>query len=314
MDPMLDLFCAPSNTLQQDVEAAVDYVLIDGSKRAESERWIYQLFETLDYRNLFDGTEWASIRQVAPILVRAEKNHPNFKRLLAELQEFECGYGLTSAESLDAVADHLRRFIEVRHPLGHKVLLRFSDPAVARVLLASPEWGGVPEFGKGMTGATVPDYLWGEWHVLGCPDKLLLADGSLRNHGGEKCCRLSDLTMSQLVGVDRRTALVKLLKHLENYFPDQLVGKPKADVITELRSLMNEAIGNGYTSLQALTHWCTVFGCLGRPQAWNRLAPDVYEIYHQHPLQTGGPEARKAAVRAMELAQIQNAGRAEKWA
>src|SRR5690554_799255 len=311
---MLDVFSAPSNAIQQGVETAVDYVLIDGSKRAESERWLYQLFETPDYRNIFDGTEWASIRQVAPILVRAEKNHPNFKRLLTELQEFECGYGLTSVKSLDAVADHLSRFIEVRHPLGHNVLLRFSDPAIARVLLASPEWGGVPEFGAGMTGTTVPDYLWGEWHVLGCPDALLLADGSLRNQGGEKYGRLSDLTISQLVEVDRRTTLVKLLKHLENYFPDQLAGKPKADVITELRSLMNEAIRNGYTSLQALTHWCTVFGCLGRPESWDRLAPDVYEIYPQYALQTSGPEARKAAVRAMELAQIQNAGRAEKWA
>ena len=56
MDPMLDVFSAPSNAIQQGVETAVDYVLIDGSKRAESERWLYQLFETPDYRNIFDGT------------------------------------------------------------------------------------------------------------------------------------------------------------------------------------------------------------------------------------------------------------------
>ena len=121
---MFDVFDAPSQTSAQLQDMHFNYVLIDGSKRAEAERWLYELVDTPDYRNLFDGTEWASIRDVAPLLVRTDRGHPLLEQLSLEGKAQEWGYAIASDESLDALADHLRRFVTVRHPLGYNVMLR----------------------------------------------------------------------------------------------------------------------------------------------------------------------------------------------
>src|SRR5690554_3030959 len=108
MGPMLDVFQGPSNTDNQLQDMHFNYVLIDGSKRPEAERWLYELVDTPDYRNLFDGTEWASIRGVAPLLVCTDRGHPLLEQLSREGKAQEWGYAIASDESLDALADHLR--------------------------------------------------------------------------------------------------------------------------------------------------------------------------------------------------------------
>lgn len=313
MAPMLDVFDAPSNAKPRAVNVQADYILIDGSKRAEGERWLYELFDAPDYCNLFDGTEWAQIRQVAPLLVRVEQGHPGLESLLMELQALECGYGLISSESLDAVASHLRQFIQVRHPLGHSVFLRFSDPAVARVLLAPSEDGGVPDYWSTINGAQLPDSLWGGWYCQRRDESWTPDNHKNQEASVATAYLLSDLTLTHLAGVDRRATLIRLVCHLDTYFPGWLANEPTAIRIDTLRRLMNEAINNGYTSVQALTHWCTVFGYLGDSAAWDQVAPDIYQLFQERPRDTGGAEARQAALMAMELVQTHNAGRAEQW-
>lgn len=303
---MLDVYDGPSSGSASARGIHINYVLIDGSKRAEAEQWLYELIDAPDYLNLFDGTEWASIRQVGSLLVRIEPNHPQWEPLAEELKKLECGYGIASGESLDTVANHLRRFIEVRHPLGHGVMLRFSDPAVARVLLAPSGEGGVPEYWSTLAAVNLPDALWDGWHIQVRPDSVV-------PEGGATPRQLNELTLSRLTETDRRATLVRLLQHLEVYFSDRLATAPRTEVISMLRAMMNQAINNGYTSLQALTHWSTVFGYLGDPKQWHRVAPDIHQMFHDRPQESDGPRAREAALAAMELAQTQNAGRAEIW-
>ncbi|MDN6318453.1 MAG: DUF4123 domain-containing protein [Marinobacter sp.] len=310
---MLDVFDAPSGVKLSPADVQADYILIDGSKRAEGERWLYELFDTPDYCNLFDGTEWAQIRQVAPLLVRVEQGHPGLESLLMELQALECGYGLISHESLDTVASHLRQFIQVRHPLGHSVFLRFSDPAVARVLLAPSKDGGMPGYWSMINGVQLPDSLWDGWYCQRRDEAWTPDNGKTQAASVATMYLLSDLTLTHLADVDRRVTLIRLVRHLDTYFPGWLANERTALRIDTLRHLINEAISNGYTSVQALTHWCTAFGCLGDLAAWDRVAPAVYRLFQTCPRETGGAEARQAALMAMELAQTHNAGRAEQW-
>ncbi len=307
---MFDVYGGPSSESASARSVHINYVLIDGSKRSEAEQWLYELIDTPDYLNLFDGTEWASIRQVAPLLVRTGPSHPNWGELAEELKNLECGYGIASKESLDTVANHLRRFIEVRHPLGHGVMLRFADPSVARVLLASSGEGGVPEYWSTLAAVHLPDALWNGWHTLVRPDSVVPEAG---REGGATPRQLNELTLSRLTETDRRATLVKLLQHLEVYFPDRLATAPRVEVISMLRAMMDQAISNGYTSLQALTHWFTVFGYLGDPEQWHRVAPDIHQMLQHHRSENAGSVARKAALAAMELVQKQEAGRANVW-
>lgn len=310
---MLDVFDAPPGVKLSPADVQADYILIDGSKRAEGERWLYELFDTPDYCNLFDGTEWAKMRQVAPLLIRVEQGHPGLDSLLMELQALECGYGLISHESLGTVACHLRQFIQVRHPLGHSVFLRFSDPTVARVLLAPSEDGGVSDYWSTINGVQLPDNLWDGWYCQR-RDEFWTSDNDRNSEKSVKTvCLLNERTLNYLTDVDRRATLARLFHHLKAYFPGRLANEPAAVGIGALQRLMNEAINNGYTSMQALTHWCTVFGCLGDLAAWNRVAPAIYRLFQERPKGTGGPEARQAALMAMEVAQTHSAGRAEQW-
>lgn len=311
--PMLDVFNAPSGVKLRGADVQADYILIDGSMRTEAERWLYELFDTPDYRNLFDGTKWAEIRQVAPLLVRVEQGHPGLEPLLKELQTLECGYGLISNEPMDAIVNHLRRFIEARHPLGHKVLLRFSDPTVARVLLASSESGGVSDYWSTIDGVQLPDALWDGWYCQRRDDSWTSDNDRSSEKSVEAAYLLSELTLTHLADADRRSTLVKLFRHLKAYFPGRLTNDPIAVVVGAVQRLMNEAINHGYTSMQALTHWCSVYGYLGDLAAWNRVAPAIYQLFQECPRDTGGPEARQAALMAMELAQTHDAGRAEQW-
>ncbi|MFL1456299.1 DUF4123 domain-containing protein [Marinobacter sp. GN3S48] len=306
---MLDVYGGPSSERASARNIHINYVLIDGSKRAEAEQWLYELVDAPDYSNLFDGTEWASIRQVAPLLVRTEPSHPQLGQLLSEVKVLECGYGIVSEKSLDTVADHLRQFHKVRHPLGHEVMLRFADPTVARVLLAPSGEGGVPEYWSTLEAVNLPDALWDGWHIKVQPEP----PGAGLKKGEAAPFQISELTLRGLVDTDRRATLVKLFQHLEMYFPDRLATTPRAEVISMLRAMMNQAINNGYTSLQALTHWSTVFGYLGDADQWHRVAPDIHQVFHSRPSEAGGSEARMAALAAMEIAQMQNAGRAQSW-
>lgn len=297
---MADVFAAPACREYDACVFPADYVLVDGSRRAQAESRLYELFDSPEFRNLFDGTRWAPIRQVAPILVRTEPQHPGLRQLLAELQEYECGYLIASHASLDSLATHMRCFIEARHPLGHLVLLRFADPSVARVLLSAPHEGGVPAYWAELKEVCLPDRLWGGWHLEKRPD---FRTGKLYRQSGAMFCQPGELTCQQLAAVDQRSVLVRLLRHLETWFPARIAEKPRAGVIAGLRTLMEEAVCHGYTSLQALTHWCTVFGYLGHPGRWALEAPDIHRILHTRPAETGAAEARKAALLAREQVQ-----------
>ena len=304
---MFDVFDAPSQTSAQLQDMHFNYVLIDGSKRAEAERWLYELVDTPDYRNLFDGTEWASIRDVAPLLVRTERGHPLLEQLSLEGKAQEWGYAIASDESLDALADHLRRFVTVRHPLGYNVMLRFADPTVARVLLASSGDGGVPEYWSPYTAVKLPDALWDGWHLQIRPDWLPEV-GVGRNVESSASFRLGELTLSGLTDTDRRATLVKLMQHLETYFPSRVASNVRQALIKDIRTIMEQALANAYESLQALLHWCTVYGYLGELSLWHTAAPGVYDLFHRWPGTAAEAQAREAAMIAMSSAGTQVQG------
>ncbi|WP_323753058.1 DUF4123 domain-containing protein [Marinobacter sp.] len=304
---MFDVFAAPSQTSVQLQDMHFNYVLIDGNKREEAERWLYELVDTPDYRNLFDGTEWASIREVAPLLVRTDRGHPLLEQLSSDGKAQEWGYAIASDESLDALADHLRRFITIRHPLGYNVMLRFADPTVARVLLASSGDGGVPEYWSPFTAAKLPDALWDGWHLQVRPDWLSEV-GVGRSAESSAPFRLGELTLSGLTDTDRRATLVKLMQHLETYFPSRVASKARQGVVEDLRAIMEQALAYGYESQQALFHWSTVYGYMGELSLWETAASSIHDLFHRWPGTAAEAQAREAAMIAMSSAETQEQG------
>jgi hypothetical protein len=86
-------------------------------------------------QSLYEGEQGAKLAQVAPYLVRLQKDSKLLEALVKEGWGKSWGVYLTSASDLQEVRRHLRRFLEVKLPSGEQVYFRFYDPRVMRVFL-----------------------------------------------------------------------------------------------------------------------------------------------------------------------------------
>ena len=102
--------------------------------------------------------------------------------------------------------------------------------------------------------------------------------------------------------------LVKLMQHLETYFPSRVASNLRQALIKDIRTIMEQALANGYESLQALLHWCTVYGYLGELSLWDTAAPGIYDLFHRWPGTAAEAQAREAAMIAMSSAGTQVQG------
>lgn len=238
--------------------ATWNYLLVDGVRLTDAESTLYELCDTPRYINLFAGTEWADMKDVSPLLVQIDASDPITRAFLEIGFDAEWGFLLKSPATLDEIANHWRRFITVQHPLGHEVMLRFSDPAVARVLLTDVWMGPGNGFWGPITAALLPDELDQCWHCIQAPDG--------KRAEGERILSdwaLNDRLVDQLTAADHRQTLRTLMQHLKQYFPQRLALLPRGDTVRSLDQLISTAIENGFTSELALTHWTTVFGYRG---------------------------------------------------
>ncbi len=86
-------------------------------------------------QSLYEGEQGAKLAQVAPYLVRLQKDSKLIEALVKEGWGKSWGVYLTSASNLQEVRHHLRHFLQVKLPSGEQVYFRFYDPRVMRVFL-----------------------------------------------------------------------------------------------------------------------------------------------------------------------------------
>jgi len=88
-----------------------------------------------DCQSLYEGEQGARLAQVAPYLVRLQKESPLLGALAKEGWGKSWGVYLTSASPFQDLRRHLRHFLQVQLPDGKQVYFRFYDPRVLRVFL-----------------------------------------------------------------------------------------------------------------------------------------------------------------------------------
>lgn len=271
-----------------------NYLLVDGVRLTDAELTLYKLCDAPRYVNLFAGTEWADMQKVSPLLVQVDANDPVTRAFLKTGLDAEWGFLLQSTATLDEIANHWRRFITVQHPLGHEVMLRFSDPAVARALLTNGWAGPESGFWGPVSAALLPDELDECWHCIQAP-------GGKRDEGERKPSdrALNDRLVDQLTAADHRQTLRTLMQHLKQYFPQRLALLPRSDTVRSLDQLISKAIDNGFTSESALTHWATVFGYHG-DVSQRRVAADFYALLTEINGGNQDDTARQAAMLARQ--------------
>jgi hypothetical protein len=86
-------------------------------------------------QSLYEGRQGLELAQVAPYLVRLQKDSPLLEVLVKEGWGKSWGVYLTSPSDLHEIRRHLRHFLEVKLPSGEQVYFRFYDPRVMRTFL-----------------------------------------------------------------------------------------------------------------------------------------------------------------------------------
>ncbi len=109
------------------------YAILDAARDIRILALLMQSKE--EHRSLYEGVEGDTLAQVAPYLVRVDKDSMLLASLVFEGWSNNWGVFLSCAGEFQQVRHHLRHFLEVQLPDGKQVYFRFYDPRVLRVFL-----------------------------------------------------------------------------------------------------------------------------------------------------------------------------------
>ncbi len=103
---------------------------------ARDER-IYRAVDRSSAENccLFAGNISRALREVAPYLVRFDKDDQLAKFVLENGWGHAWGVFISSQASMETLRKHFRRFLRVRDESGRKLLFRYYDPRVLAIYL-----------------------------------------------------------------------------------------------------------------------------------------------------------------------------------
>lgn len=109
------------------------YAILDAARDTRVLALVMQSNE--EHQSLYEGVQGDKLMQVAPYLVRVNKDSLLLASLVFEGWSNSWGVFLTFPGEFQALRKHLRHFLDVELPDGKQVYFRFYDPRVLRVFL-----------------------------------------------------------------------------------------------------------------------------------------------------------------------------------
>jgi hypothetical protein len=189
------------------------YAILDAARDVRILALLMQSKE--QYQSLYEGVEGDKLAQVAPYLVRLEKDSLLLSSLILEGWGNSWGVFLSCADDLQAVRRYLRHFLEVQLPDGKQVYFRFYDPRVLRVFLPTCTADETNQF-----FGPVKHYLMEDEQ----PDNLLQFANT--GHGVDR--RPISLTPPEPAATDKKAATTKTVKRTVP-MPEKAIPKPEGE-------------------------------------------------------------------------------------
>src|SRR5262249_44286008 len=109
------------------------FAVLDSAREASLPKRLQQ--SSAEFVSLYRGEPEESLANVAPYLVRVDRNSRVTSWLLGEGWGNSWGVFLVASGSLEDLRRHLRHFLMVRSQDGKELYFRFYDPRVLRVYL-----------------------------------------------------------------------------------------------------------------------------------------------------------------------------------
>jgi hypothetical protein len=269
----------PNHDLLTRARWCWNYLLVDGLSLLDAEKRLYQDNEFPAFVNLYAGTDWDALTDIAPLLVSISDEDPFAQRFLAEGFYPELGYLIRSSQGLHALANRLRQYLQVRHSTGADFILRLAHPGVAGMLFTE-----VKAFCSTLSGVQallLPDIVRWQWQPMDVASGAG-SEGAEENRTGFPLV-LSDQEMGKLREVDEWTLLKKMTRHLDTYFPDWSPLSSRFRQSQLLGQLLARARNSGYTSERAQGQWTNVFGYSGHLERLEDLSPEILTLLDSPP-------------------------------
>ena len=263
-------------------------LLLDGATVSDLPQRLKQMSPGATTVALYDCPSFTDLRDISPVLAAVQSiDEPLLQFYLQHAHE-EWAVLLFSADSVHAVAQHLRKLLTVELPEGLPVFLRLADAAVARALFSS---GDQRLFGP-LAGVVTSDGVAADWQhhqprLAECPDL-------------PTPYRLSAEQNSALDQADQRRVLIELDAHLLKHFPEFHRGATVAQRWPVLEQLGAEASSLGLNSQSELFYYANVVAWLnGSPLEQH---PHLNRLLHTPSLQPIGERIALAADMAHDWA------------
>lgn len=263
-------------------------LLLDGATVSDLPQRLKQLSPGATTVALYDCPSFTDLRDISPVLATVQSVDEPLLQFYLDHAHEEWAVLLFSADSVHAVAQHLRKLLTVELPEGLPVFLRLADAAVARALFGS---GDQRLFGP-LAAVVTSDGVAADWQyhqprLAECPDL-------------PTPYRLSAEQNSALDQADQRRVLIELDAHLLKHFPDFHRGATVAQRWPVLERLGAEASSLGLSSQSELFYYANVMAWLnGSPLEQH---PHLNRLLHTPSLQPIGERIALAADMAHEWA------------
>lgn len=244
--------CLPHD-LPWDKTAAL---LLDGVSVEKLPRQLYTWSDSPDFEPLYLGTRWSALSDLSPCLIRVkDQRDPILQQFLAHADK-EWGYLLFSDQPWSALLDHCRWLTCVEHPQGTEVLLRLADPAVMHALLMHATNLEDPTMWGPSHQILTADAALGCWHHHPRPAKAYV-------NSYAKQYRLSTVQIDLLDEVNFRSVVMRLDRHMEEYFPVFQSQLQPLERWKYLNELANQSYKRGFCSELDITLYANIHGFLG---------------------------------------------------
>lgn len=251
------------------------YLILDGVRIEQLARRIYEWSaeHSLDADLLYAGTPLAEVSDVSPWLIAlSDTHHSVLQAFLAQGVDDEWGYLIESQASLEDIGSYLRQLIQVRHPVGVAMWLRFSDPAVMAALLPD------------QSDPTIAP--WGPIECLVRPDAVAeawLKSSPLSTAGPPvvlppKGYLLNEAQVSRLQECDKRRDVRTLLSFVTQHCSEWALPVEQSKRYALMVELTETARQYGFTSPRQWGLLCTLFS-RWRCTTWEALSEQSPGLY-----------------------------------
>lgn len=270
-----------------------NFLLIDGVLRPDAIARLYLQDEPLDIAPLYLGTRWSDLHDLGPILVGVQAGSRLLGKILKQTIAPPDTCLLYSRAPLNAVANHLRRFLAPPDALGSSGLLRFADPLVARHWLGSYQGAHLDGVLGPIETWHVPD-LRHRWEPVAPGAWQRFVRAALPLEGGETPVHLGDRQLAALEHAARWRFTERLYDSFVQSHAEHLGRIDHRQLARWFDACLDEAHAWGLVSERSLAVWVEHSlrwgaGFIGRAdgpyQQWLARTPDALKLPPERRLQ-----------------------------